>query len=145
MVVCCCSRQQAEDVKARLAQWLAPRGLAFNENKTRIVHLEEGFDFLGFNIRRYTRHGRSAVTLTRPSNDAVDRVRHGLADEIRNLRRSNPVAVIAKLNPLIRGWAAYYRAAAARRTFAALDHHVWLLTQRRALRSHPRKYWRWIV
>jgi RNA-directed DNA polymerase len=53
VVVLCHSQQQAELVKARLAEWLAPRGLAFNEDKTRIVHLSEGFDFLGFNIRRY--------------------------------------------------------------------------------------------
>ena len=46
-------REQAEQVKARLADWLTPRGLAFNEDKTRIVHLTEGFDFLGFNVRRY--------------------------------------------------------------------------------------------
>jgi len=51
--VCCQSRQQAEQIKARLAEWLQPRGLAINEDKTRIVHLSEGFDFLGFNIRRY--------------------------------------------------------------------------------------------
>ena len=49
------ARQQAEQVKARLAEWLAPRGLAFNEDKTKIVHLDEGFDFLGFNVRRYHR------------------------------------------------------------------------------------------
>jgi RNA-directed DNA polymerase len=49
-LVCLChTRQQAEQVKARLAAWLAPRGLAFNEDKTRVVTLEEGFDFLGFN------------------------------------------------------------------------------------------------
>jgi RNA-directed DNA polymerase len=53
LVVCCHSRQQAEEVKARLAGWLEPRGLAFNEAKTRIVSLSEGFDFLGFNLRRY--------------------------------------------------------------------------------------------
>jgi len=47
MVVLCHSQQQAEQVKAQLAEWLAPRGLAFNEDKTRIVHLSEGFDFLG--------------------------------------------------------------------------------------------------
>ena len=52
---CVVSREQAEQVKARLAEWLAPRGLAFNEDKTRIVHLDEGFDFLGFNVRRYRR------------------------------------------------------------------------------------------
>jgi RNA-directed DNA polymerase len=52
LVACCHSRQQATQVKARLAGWLAPRGLAFNKDKTRIVHLAEGFYFLGFNVRR---------------------------------------------------------------------------------------------
>jgi len=47
VVVLCHSQQQAEQVKARLAEWLAPRGLAFNEDKTKIVHLSEGLDFLG--------------------------------------------------------------------------------------------------
>src|SRR6266699_2149839 len=51
LVVCCHSRQQAEQVRTRLAEWLEPRGLAFNEAKTRIVPLSEGFDFLGFNLR----------------------------------------------------------------------------------------------
>jgi RNA-directed DNA polymerase len=53
MVVLCHSQQQAAQVKAQLAGWLAPRGLAFNEDKTKIVRLDEGFDFLGFNVRRY--------------------------------------------------------------------------------------------
>ena len=53
LVACCHSRQQAEEVKARLAEWLEPRGLALNEAKTRIVHLSEGFGFLRFDLRRY--------------------------------------------------------------------------------------------
>ena len=57
LVVCCHSRQQAEQVKARLAGWLERRGLAFNEAKTRIVHLSEGFDFLGHQIRRQRKRG----------------------------------------------------------------------------------------
>ena len=53
LVVLCHSQQQAEQVKAGIAEWLAPRGLAFNEGKTKIVHIDEGYDFLGFNVRRY--------------------------------------------------------------------------------------------
>ena len=54
LVACCHSRQQAEQVKARLAAVAGAEGLAFNEAKTRIVRLdEEGFDFLGFHLRRY--------------------------------------------------------------------------------------------
>src|SRR5436190_19315947 len=51
--VCCHSRKQAESVRDKLAGWLAERGLALNEDKTRIVHLTQGFDFLGWNFRRY--------------------------------------------------------------------------------------------
>lgn len=60
MAACCHSREQAEHVKAEIARWLAPRGLVFNEAKTRIVHLEEGFDFLGFSICRCLRGRRPA-------------------------------------------------------------------------------------
>ncbi len=99
LVACCHSRQQAEQVKARLAEWLAPRGLAFNEDKTKIVHLTEGFDFLGFNVRRY----RNGKLLIKPSTAAVRRLRSRLAAEMRALRGSNAAAVLAVLNPIIRG------------------------------------------
>src|SRR4029077_5669519 len=62
MVVCCHSRQEGEDLKGQFAKWLAPRVLVFNEDKTRIVHLEEGFNFLGFNVRRYRRGGRTVAS-----------------------------------------------------------------------------------
>ena len=67
----CHSREQAEQVKARLAAWLEPRGLAFNEAKTAIVHLDDGVDFLGFNVRRYRgklliKPGKAAVNGSRP-------------------------------------------------------------------------------
>ncbi|MEU5272925.1 reverse transcriptase domain-containing protein [Streptomyces hygroscopicus] len=67
MVACCHSRQQAEQVKAQLAEWLAPRGLTFNEEKTRIVRLSEGFDFLGFTLRRF----RDSKLIITPSKKAV--------------------------------------------------------------------------
>jgi RNA-directed DNA polymerase len=73
VVVLCHSQQQAGHIKARLAEWLAPRGLAFNEDKTRIVHLSEGFDFLGFNVRRYP----NRKLLIKPSQAAIRRVRNG--------------------------------------------------------------------
>jgi RNA-directed DNA polymerase len=145
MVVCCASRQQAEDVKARLAQWLAPRGLVFNEDKTRIVHLEEGFDFLGFNVRRYRRGGRPGKLLIKPSQDAIRRIRRRLAEEIRAMRGSNTVALVARLNPIIRGWAVYYRGVVSSKVFAALDSHGWCLTFRWARRTHPNKPKKWIV
>ena len=88
----CHSREQAEQVKAQLAAWLAPRGLAFNEDKTHIVNLDDGFDFLGFNVRRYR-----TKLLIKPSKAAVQRQRERLAAEVRALRGANAAAVIKRV------------------------------------------------
>jgi RNA-directed DNA polymerase len=140
MVVLCHSQQQAHQIKARLAEWLAPRGLAFNEGKTRIVSLDEGFDFLGFHVRRY-RH----KLLIKPSKAAIRRVRERLAAEMRALRGSNAMAVIARLNPIIRGWAAYYRGVVSSKAFSSLDHYMWALQYKWATWSHANKPKHWIV
>lgn len=134
------SREQAEQVQAQLAAWLAPRGLAFNEDKTRIVHLADGFDFLGYTVRH-----QSGKLLIKPSKAAVKRLRNRLAAEVKALNGANATAVISALNPIIRGWAAYYRNAVSSTTFSALDHYVWRLTYRWAVRTHPNKPKRWVI
>src|SRR5207302_1695602 len=85
------TREQAEQVKAQLAQWLQPRGLVFNEDKTQITHLERGVDFLGFAIRRYP----NGKLLTKPSNDALRRIRRRLSVEVKALRGANADAPAA--------------------------------------------------
>jgi RNA-directed DNA polymerase len=120
--------------------------LVFNEEKTRIVSLTEGFNFLGFNIRRYDQGGRRpGKLLIKPSLDAVRRIRKRLAEEARRMRGSNAMAVIAGLNPIIRGWAAYYRGVVSSKIFASLDSYVWQLTWRWACHSHPNKPRKWII
>jgi len=140
LVAFCHTRQQAEQVKAQLAGWLAPRGLAFNEDKTRITTLDEGFDFLGVTVRRY-----QGKLLIKPGKAAVKRIRERLRAEMRALRGSNAQAVIARLNPIIRGWSAYYRTVVSSQTFTALDHYLWKLTYKWAKHSHPNKPVRWII
>jgi len=141
LVVCCHTQWQAQQVKAQLAEWLAPRGLAFNEDKTKIVHLTEGFDYLGVNVCRY----RNGKLLIKPSPAAVKRVRKRLAVEVRARRGSNAAAVIARLNPIIRGWAAYYRGVVSSKVFNSLDSYVWRLVYKWAKHTHPNKPKTWIV
>jgi RNA-directed DNA polymerase len=141
VVVLCHSQEQAEHVRARLAEWLVPRGLAFNEDKTKVIHLDEGFDFLGFNIRRYP----NRKLLIKPSPAAMRRVRERLASETRALRGSNAAAVIAALNPVIRGWAAYYRGAVSSRAFSSLDDYMWKLIWKWSTWRHNNKPKRWIA
>ena len=138
-VVHCHTRQEALEVKARLAAWLAPRGLAFNDDKTRVVSLGEGYDFLGFNVRRYR-----GKLLIKPSQAAIRRIRERLRTELRSLRGSNAQAVLKRLNPIIRGWAAYYRTQVAAETFGKLDSYLWRLTWKWATISHPNKPAHWV-
>ncbi|MEC3982811.1 group II intron reverse transcriptase/maturase [Amycolatopsis sp. H20-H5] len=141
LVALCHSREQAEQVKARLTEWLVPRGLVFNEDKTQITHLDEGVDFLGFTIRRF----RGRKLLTKPSDDALRRIRARLSTEAKALRGANADVVIAKLNPIIAGWAAYYRIGVSKRAFNALDAHVWKLVYKWARFTHPNKPTRWVT
>ena len=133
--VCCHSRRQAESVREKLAGWLAERGLALNEDKTRIVRLTEGFDFLGWNFRRYP----GGKLLIKPSKAAIRKHRQRLADETRRLRGSNAAAVIAALNPVIRGWTAYHRCMVSSEVFSSLGDYTWKLTYKWARWTHPKK------
>jgi RNA-directed DNA polymerase len=139
--VCCHTRQQAESVRDKLTGWLAERGLALNEDKTRIVHLTRGFDFLGWNFRRYP----GGKLLIKPSKAAVRKHRRRLADETRRLRGANAKAVIAALNPVIRGWTLYHRSQVSSRAFSSLGHYTWQLTYKWARWTHPNKGARWVT
>lgn len=144
-VAMCHSREQAEQVKADLAAWLGPRGLWFNEDKTRIVHVEDGFSFLGFDIRRRVDRQGSAKLFITPSKESVQRLRQRLTADVRSMHGANAAAVVFRLNPVIRGWSAYYRSVVSGRVFTGLDHHVWHATYRWARRSHPNKSRGWVA
>ncbi len=136
----CHSREQAEQVQARLAAWLQPRGLVFNQDKTRVVHLDDGVDFLGFSVRRYR-----GKLLIKPGKAAVKRIKARLTAEMKALRGHNAQMVLIRLNPVIRGWSAYYRHCVSARVFNEVDEHLWQLTYKWAKWTHPHKGKRWIA
>src|SRR6266545_4921394 len=108
----------------RLAEEEKKRGLSLNKEKTRIGRIDAGFDFLSFNIRRY--HVRTGTkVLTRPSRDALKKIRRRNAEELRALRGASPTEVIMKMNPIIRGQANYYRSGASKKAYQSLDDHLW--------------------
>jgi len=144
--VFCESKEDAEQVVIILEEWLRKRGLALSKEKTRIVHLTEGFNFLGFNIRHYkSPQTRKAGTklLIKPSKESVQAIRKRLRQEWFRTIGSNADAVIGRLNPIIRGWANYFRVGVAKKTFSTLDHWMFQRERRYASRSHPTKPWYW--
>jgi RNA-directed DNA polymerase len=144
-VVFCESKTDAEQVIDTLTGWLAERGLTLSEDKTRIVHLAEGFDFLGFTVKEYTstktRTGR--VRLIRPSKDAVKRHRDKMREEWRHLQGAPAVRVIKVLGPKIRGWANYNRHQSATDTFRSMDAFMFRRAWRYAKKTHPNKLRKW--
>src|SRR5262249_30240087 len=128
--------------------WLRHRGLSWSPEKTRIVHLTEGFDFLGFNVRHYAapQTSRSGYKLLiKPSKQSVTRLREKLRDAWLRSNGQSVTEVLRRLNPLIRGWANYFRTVVSSQTFQKLDH--WMI--RRAIRylrrNHPGKSRAWCL
>ena len=144
--VFCESQQDAERVTHILKEWLSERGLTLSPEKTKIVHLSEGFDFLGFNIRHYKNPTRKTgrTLLIKPSNESVQKIRDRLRDEWYSLRGQSVTTVIRRLNPIIRGWANYHRIGVAARIFNKLDRWMFQRQVRHVKHTHPRKprYWR---
>jgi RNA-directed DNA polymerase len=127
------------EVKPRVAQFLKDRGLELSEEKTRIVHIDEGFDFLGFNFRKY-----QGKLLIKPSKASIAAVK-GKVRGILKAGTSLPQAtLIRRLNPIIRGWGEYYRHVVSKQVFNDIDHAIWRMTWNWAKRRHPQKGRKWI-
>jgi len=134
------TKRDIEAIVPTIETWLAERGLELSKEKTNIVHVGEGVNFLGFHIRQF--EGRC---YTLPQKE---KVLSFLAD-IRAWLRSNvgakPEAVIHTLNPLLRGWGNYYKHGVSKRMFNYVDHHVWKMLWGWARKRHPNKGKYWIA
>jgi RNA-directed DNA polymerase len=119
--------------------FLQERGLELSAEKTIVTPLEEGFDFLGQNVRKY-----QGKLLIRPSQDSV---KAHLA-KVRGIIKANQQApaghLIAQLNPVIRGWARYHRHVVSKDTFSSVDDAIFRALWRWAKRRHPKKGARWV-
>ncbi len=144
-VAFCESKEDALKVLATLQAWLSERGLSLSDEKTRIVHITEGFDFLGFNVRQYkdstSRTGRKLFI--KPSKASVERLREKLRAKWKALEGSNASAVVSRLTPVIRGWANYFRIGVCKYTFGVLDTWMFRKAWRWATRTHPGKNALW--
>ena len=134
------SREVAEEVKAAVEGFLAERGLSLSEEKTKIVHIDEGFDFLSWNFRKY-----SGKLLIKPSKKAVATITRTLSDIISRSKSVSQKVLIERLNPVIRGWSIYHRSVVSAKTFSRLDNTVWELLWQWAKRRHPDKGHQWIA
>lgn len=119
--------------------FMAERGLELSKEKTLITHINEGFDFLGQNVRKY-----NGKMLIKPSNKNVKTFLKGIQDYLNSHKTVPASAIIAKLNPMIRGWCNYHRWICASEMFKYLDYRIWKMLWRWCRRIHANRRKRWI-
>ena len=126
-------------VQPAIINFLKERGLELSLEKTKITHINDGFDFLGFNIRKY-----EGKLLIKPSKASVKKFSESLRETIQKLGNASTAKLIANLNSKIRGWANYYRSCVAKEIFNDIDKVVFDSIWRMLKRKHPNKNISWI-
>ena len=121
------TRAHAEALREEAAAVLAPMGLRLAEEKTRVVHIDEGFDFLSITIRRMRKRGTSKqYVYTFPSRKAIQAVKDKIsAKTYRSTRHTEPDVLIQGINQILSGWANYHRHGVSKAAFSAIDSHAW--------------------
>ena len=120
------TRDHAEAVRDEAAAVLAPMGLRLSEAKTRVVHIDEGFDFLGFRVVRQPRRGSGKpVIYTYPAKRSLAEIKARVRRVTRGATDLSLTSLLHRLNPVLRGWTAYFRHGASKRTFNYLRAFVW--------------------
>jgi RNA-directed DNA polymerase len=125
--------------KSLIVDFLSERGLSLSAEKTRIVRVEEGFDFLGWTVRR-----TKGKLFIKPAKKNVAAFMHKVRAIITGATSITQGALIARLNPIIRGWANYHRNQVAKDTFDKVDSYIWERLWRWACRRHRNKSRRWV-
>lgn len=135
------SERDAEAVKEAIASFLAVRGLQLSEEKTLVTHIDRGFDFLGWNFRKY-----DGKMLTKPSRDSVKNIMRTVHEIVIGKGKAwTQDSIITALNSRIRGWCNYHRSAVSSNAFSFIDQYVFKTLMRWACRKHTKKGKRWVA
>ena len=129
-----------DQVQPLVAHFLKERGLELSHEKTQITHIEDGFDFLGQNVRRYP----GGKVLTKPSKRSVKTFLTKIKETIDSSGSQTAGEMIRRLNQQIKGWTMYHRYAASKRTFTYVDHRIFQMVWRWCRRRHRKKSRKWI-
>jgi len=133
-----------QEVKPLVEQFMRERGLQLSPEKTVITHIEEGFDFLGQNVRKY-KAGKRYKLLIKPSKKNVRSFLEKIRDIVKANKALSAGKLIVKLNPIIRGWALYHQHVVSKETFNKVDDEIYRAIRRWMKRRHPQKSDDWMA
>lgn len=127
------------EVKQLIIEFLSDRGLRLSEEKTAITNIKDGFDFLGWNFRKFR-----GKLLIQPSAKSKKKITRSLSNTVKEFRTAKQESLIVKLNQITKGWAEYHHCVCAKAAYALIDHRLWEMLWKWAKRRHPRKCKKWI-
>lgn len=133
------SREDINAIVPTLVEWLKQRGLELNQDKTQIVSIQDGFDFLGVTIRQFKGH-----CLPIPQKAKVLAFIQRIRDWLKQHLAVSPEVLIRHLNPILLGWGNYYRHWVSKQVFGYVDHEIWKAIWSWCLRRHPNKGKGWV-
>ncbi|MFZ0257338.1 MAG: group II intron reverse transcriptase/maturase [Gammaproteobacteria bacterium] len=128
-----------QEVKPLVERFLGERGLRLSEEKTVVTHITEGFEFLGWNVRKYR-----GKLLIKPSRKSIKSILRKVRERIKVNKQTPAGQLIGQLNPLLRGWANYHCHVVSKVIFKKMDHAIFQSLWRWAKRRHPNKSKEWI-
>ncbi len=139
-VISCRTKEQAEQFVPVVAKWLQEHvGVELSLEKTKITHIEEGFDFLGFNVRKY-----NEKMLIKPSKESKVSILRKVKELLDSNKTAKVETIIRTLNPLLRGWANYYSTVASKDAFSYCDYRIHEMLWQWVKRRHPNKSAKWM-
>lgn len=127
------------EVKPLIEQFLNERGLRLSGEKTTITHIDQGFDFLGQNIRKY-----KGKLIIKPSKKSIQTIQKKIKDTIQEWK-GDAQTLIRKLNPVIRGWCNYHKHVVSKRIFSKIDHYVFQTLWKWTTKKYPTRGKKWIA
>ena len=134
------TKADAEELQERIAKVLATMGLRLSEEKTLITHIDDGLDFLGWHIRRHRKRGTNEhYVYVYPSKKAVQAAKRKIKTLCRQVTENQSLdELLHRLNPMLRGWCAYFRPGVSSAVFSYLSHYTWQTVWRWLRRKHRR-------
>lgn len=140
LIVCARTREKIEAAQSTIEDWLKPRGLTLHPEKTRIVHIDDGFNFLSFSIRRY-----NGKCLVRPQKEKVLAKLAELRLWLNKHKQASAENVIRHFNKILPGWSNHYSHAVSKQVFTYVSHEIWKMLWNWCLRRHPKKGKSWVA
>ncbi|EKQ57704.1 MULTISPECIES: group II intron reverse transcriptase/maturase [unclassified Clostridium] len=143
-IILCKTEKDAKSMYEKLKPYLEKRGLTLADDKTKVTHINEGFDFLSFNVKKY-KTMRGTILLIKPSKASIKKAKQKIK-EVFDRYKGNPVGVIiTKLNPIIRGIGNYWSSFVSKEAFKKIDYYIWIKVRKYLKFMHPKKPWKWII